>query len=411
MCVIILKNGGVDFPADAIRMAQARNAHGFGYMYFDKKTGRLVTNKGTNFSTEEVLTTIDNLKDVDLALHFRIKTVGEINDQNCHPFKVLSIDDGDPVDIYMMHNGTITGITPDAGETDTAAFIRQIVKPLLSYDYEILHDDAFKTLITSFVNKSRLLFMTSQDEVVIINEEEGAVKHDAWVSNSWTFLPRTTTTGASSSCSTTYTSKQEAEKKNEPSKSLVVLDFIDETIQLGDTVGIWHDTKNDFYAEGRVVANYTESVRVRFVNTYGISVEIGFRKSNGESFGAVEQYYAMSLTETQMGNVIPLPVQKKSSVSEETTTEEPSTDESVYAEEEPDYQNRYGGAFLQDSWETYEDTSIRDVYEMSKEDRIKLFKENPTLVFNMFQDLLELFCIQEDEDEELRIESSEVLKA
>ena len=104
MCLII-QGSPKKFNREIISKAFQRNSDGFGLMYIDKKSKRIVSKKFYTKKLNKILKTFKtHSKNCDqIALHFRITTNGNTNNKNCHPFSVLNADN-DRIDVSLMHN-------------------------------------------------------------------------------------------------------------------------------------------------------------------------------------------------------------------------------------------------------------------------------------------------------------------
>jgi len=96
MCVIVHKKKDVEIedaiPAGCFR----KNPHGWGIML--ARDDEVEVYKGLTW--ESFLETYEELQGLELVLHFRAKTHGKIDTENCHPHQVSD-------DLCMMHNGII----------------------------------------------------------------------------------------------------------------------------------------------------------------------------------------------------------------------------------------------------------------------------------------------------------------
>lgn len=149
--------------------------------------------------------------DYDTLYHFRVKTRGAITRKQAHPFQVLQ-KETHGMDMFFAHNGTITGVKEkDDTESDTMAFNRTILKPLLKKFPNLIKEDAFHELVMKFISSgSKLVFMYGKGETLILNVNAGAERHGCWVSNEYSFRPKTTATTAHSN----YTAPNTANSTN-----------------------------------------------------------------------------------------------------------------------------------------------------------------------------------------------------
>src|ERR1035437_3659673 len=110
MCVIIHKPKDKVIAEADCRGAASANPDGFGFMYYDKETDTIEANKACVKDAGKIVKIMNLLSAYDVCYHFRIKTHGTICDAQCHPFRVTNKKEHGE-DIYMMHNGMISGGT------------------------------------------------------------------------------------------------------------------------------------------------------------------------------------------------------------------------------------------------------------------------------------------------------------
>lgn len=187
MCLIAFKESsdGV-FTNKNFRNMIRRNRHGLGIMW--REDGRVKTEK-TIGSEKDKFKLWSKHRDKDsYAMHARLTTHGLTNLANCHPYELLNIDNGDPIDLYMMHNGVISNAPEtDKDMSDTWHFVEYILKPIAKANLEILWDnEQFQLWLQTKITGSKLLFMRSDDvehPVLILNHSAGTEKDGFWLSN------------------------------------------------------------------------------------------------------------------------------------------------------------------------------------------------------------------------------------
>jgi predicted glutamine amidotransferase len=187
-----------------------RNSDGVGAMYVEDgrvKFEKLVFEPLDNTLTREqkhqamldFCTNAFNSHD-KVVIHHRLKTHGRINEINTHPYKVLSIDDGDDVDLFMMHNGTLSfGSCQEY--SDTYHFVENVLRPILRESgVGVLQKESFHKLLASSIKGSKLVFLDNSGTVTIINESDGkwqdktATGGGCWISNIYSINPKPATT-------------------------------------------------------------------------------------------------------------------------------------------------------------------------------------------------------------------------
>ena len=107
MCVILDAPKGVDIPLETLELAHSNNGDGFG-LFFPTKEGKVHVHKIMPDKFDDVVRVWNLYKNYDApkSVHFRLKTKGEIDRSNVHPFRVLSKAENGR-EVWLMHNGTI----------------------------------------------------------------------------------------------------------------------------------------------------------------------------------------------------------------------------------------------------------------------------------------------------------------
>lgn len=124
------------------------------------------------------------------SLHFRYRTHGDICDENTHPYKVLSKADGDPVDIWFMHNGTFSsGNHFDHTKSDTWHMATYFLRPILLGNPELINDEKLMAYFAHFIGSNRVTLITASS-VKVLNKDKWSTQkvYDALLSNdyAWT---------------------------------------------------------------------------------------------------------------------------------------------------------------------------------------------------------------------------------
>lgn len=189
MCIIVYNPFGNKLNKELMRVAYDNNPHGFGIIWLDDDNQASYKKDIVNFNT--FWKTLRYLEGYSYAFHLRWKTKGEINSEQCHPFQVLNKSKHN-IDLFMMHNGTITDLH-DNHKSDTQLF-SELLKDIYETNYYNRPISDFlnfieggKTTIGSF---NKLLFLTNDFRVKIINKSEGFTNNDVWYSNSYSFIEK-----------------------------------------------------------------------------------------------------------------------------------------------------------------------------------------------------------------------------
>lgn len=191
MCVIIHRPAGIEIPFDKLKIACQKNNDGFGVAVFDR--GKLdilrVWNPKGN-DPAALAKILEEAKDNELFVHLRLRSVGNKNADNVHPFPFYK--EGD-VQYALMHNGTMNEYNRGKGQTDSEVFAHEIVKPLLQNwkGDEPLNDAAFEGLLSKISGVggfNKIVVMNSLGHSIILNKSAGAeILPGVWASNSHSF--------------------------------------------------------------------------------------------------------------------------------------------------------------------------------------------------------------------------------
>lgn len=157
------------------------NKDGAGLMYV--QDGRVVVHKilsPTDKELRELWETFGD--DRNCVLHVRRQSLGAITEENVHPFKVLSLDDGDPIDLYMCHNGTIQGIQVEP-RADSYNLATHFLRPYFRKHPDGLVEPELLNLLSGLIGNSKLVFLDNYERCVIVNHELGKEHYSgAWLS-------------------------------------------------------------------------------------------------------------------------------------------------------------------------------------------------------------------------------------
>ena len=184
MCLLILKPAGKTIPKSYLENASERNPHGCGIAY--AKEGQITVEKSAKWSASEIQMILDEHSDHPAIIHFRYATHGSQNKDNTHPF-VLN-------DSWVAaHNGIIPNMKTLHDESDTRAFLRQRVIPLLQSNVRLDDDAILKQLGKAMGNTNKMAFLCVDGSFGIANKKAGHWKDGVWYSN-WTYEPDTRST-------------------------------------------------------------------------------------------------------------------------------------------------------------------------------------------------------------------------
>lgn len=178
MCILIHHPANVSFSDELLNDFYAHNSDGFGAMY--SEGGKLVVVKTLGKPQEINALYKDALKGRECIIHYRMKTHGDIDLDNCHPYKVTD-------EIWMAHNGILSMGNPvDKTKSDTWHFIKYMLRPALEANPMLIFDLDYQQYLEEMIGGSnKFAFMHSSGESVVINYDAGVEHEGAWLSNTY----------------------------------------------------------------------------------------------------------------------------------------------------------------------------------------------------------------------------------
>lgn len=181
MCLLIYKPAGLEIPKSELRLAHEANPDGAGIAY---ATGRkTVIRKSAKWDDTHVAKELSGLRDAPAIVHFRFATHGSTTHANAHPFAM-------PRKWAAAHNGVIQGMPCGPDESDTRAFLRTTVAPILT-DRELTEADT-AALGKAMGIGNKMTFLSPSGAIRIANEHMGDWIEGIWYSNrnhDWTPSP------------------------------------------------------------------------------------------------------------------------------------------------------------------------------------------------------------------------------
>jgi len=186
MCLIIYNSDGSKVPEHHIRIAHENNPHGFGIMW--AQDGRVQTYRDI-LDADEIIDLLGKFDGVPYVIHFRYRTRGPINENNCHPHRVLS-HKADGHDLFMMHNGTFMFLKSDEEESDSVKFAKHLRGSLRVYGADSLFD---KNQLTRMANRvgqiNKMVFLRGDGKIALVNKAAGWENGALWYSNTYSLKP------------------------------------------------------------------------------------------------------------------------------------------------------------------------------------------------------------------------------
>lgn len=186
MCLLVTqKKNSPSLSNDWLEDFYSYNADGVGVMY--AKKGKLVIEKVIPKSAECFIKFYrKHIEGRDCAFHLRMKTHGNIDLENCHPYEVLNQKDHG-LDLWLMHNGVLsTGNAKDATKSDTWHYIRDYLRPMLVNNPEYAFSESFAELVGSHIGSSnKFVLCDNQGRMAVINQSAGVYWGGLWLSNTY----------------------------------------------------------------------------------------------------------------------------------------------------------------------------------------------------------------------------------
>ena len=174
MCIAILNTTNT-LTKETLQQCWKSNPDGAGMIYTNN--GQIkVFKEMTNFDKfyKEYSKQRKANKGSNFVLHFRIATSGKIDKTNCHPFAVNK-------NLAFVHNGIISIDPINNNVSDTYTFNELILKKLPN---TFLNNHAITDLIEGYIGYSKLIFLNSDNEASILNEDLGHWdEFNNWYSN------------------------------------------------------------------------------------------------------------------------------------------------------------------------------------------------------------------------------------
>lgn len=182
MCILIHHPKDSCFTSEQLQDFYSKNSDGFGAIVKDNEGVHVVKMVGTYQQIEDLY--YERVACYDAIIHFRMKTHGDIDLANCHPYEVMP-------GLWMAHNGILsTGNAADTKMSDTWHYINDYLRPMLEANPDLLHVEAFRKLVGNHIGSSNKFgFMNSKGETFIINKSSGVEHEGIWYSNTYAWTP------------------------------------------------------------------------------------------------------------------------------------------------------------------------------------------------------------------------------
>lgn len=157
------------------------NSDGLGVMYATSRGLKVVKTLPESPAAARKFLSRLPADDRQVAVHWRMRTHGNIDLHNCHPYEII------PGEAALMHNGILhTGNKADPTKSDTWHFIEDYLK---GHDHDVLHDPKFARLLADFIGDNRFAIMSGDGRLTVINEDQGVHASGVWFSNTYAWTP------------------------------------------------------------------------------------------------------------------------------------------------------------------------------------------------------------------------------
>ena len=187
MCVAILTTAGKVLTEDQLFSGWRVNGDGGGFAYV--KDDKVVIEKGfmnyNAFKSAYSLAAEQFAEDSPFLVHMRIRTSGNTNANNCHPFAIKGgalIHNG----IMFTPSGDRAGKDPTDRKSDTRVFAESLFNILQLEDVKRAQEGIRKAI--GWGNK--VAFLYDSKDYVIVGESAGMWNDGIWYSNSSCGLPK-----------------------------------------------------------------------------------------------------------------------------------------------------------------------------------------------------------------------------
>ena len=169
------------------------NSDGVGVMYSENNC--LITEKILPKTDAEFIAFYNaHIAGKDCAYHLRMRTHGDTDLENCHPYMVLNHAEHG-MDLALMHNGILsTGNKADPSKSDTWHYIRDYLRPMLSGNPEFFMHPAFSKIVGDHIGSgNKFVLMDNAGRVATINQSAGVFWGGLWLSNTYAWTAPTST--------------------------------------------------------------------------------------------------------------------------------------------------------------------------------------------------------------------------
>jgi hypothetical protein len=199
MCLLYQQTAKTKFSNEFFKGVYARNRDGIGVMW--QADGKMHTEKFLPKNYKEALEFIRKFDGMEAAVHWRMRTHGDIDLLNCHPYEIRR-------GLYLMHNGVLaTGNRKDTTKSDTWHYIRDY---LSVFPTNMLFLPQVVAMIEAHIGSGNKFILMDKHQSVIVGKPRGVQYKDAWLSNTYAWDSSVLYKGAKTTKSTWTTKKTSA---------------------------------------------------------------------------------------------------------------------------------------------------------------------------------------------------------
>ena len=184
MCILIHQPKDYCFTAEHLADFYSKNPDGFGAIvnHEDERGVKVYKIVGSLKDIEDLY--FSTIACYEAVIHFRMKTHGDIDMDNCHPYVVTD-------SMWMAHNGILSsGNSKDPKKSDTWHYIQDFLRPMLEQTPDALENPYIRGYIGVHIGASNKFgFMNKDGKVHIVNKHSGVEYEGVWYSNTYAWSP------------------------------------------------------------------------------------------------------------------------------------------------------------------------------------------------------------------------------
>lgn len=183
MCLLVTQPEGTVFDDHFLQGVYRHNSDGIGVMLSENNS--VVVRRYLPKTEKDFIKFFKaNIEGRKCSWHARMRTHGDIDLDNCHPYVVLTEEDGYP--LYLAHNGVLhTGNKADLTKSDTWHYIQNYLRPMLLKNPEFFMHPSFADIVGEHIGNNRFSLMDAYGNLVVVNQNQGVRYNGAWLSNTY----------------------------------------------------------------------------------------------------------------------------------------------------------------------------------------------------------------------------------